>query len=151
MAALTYTATDTVNPPRLNHSGVTTVVARYTHGGATSLSASDLIYMVRVPNKVQILDGYITGTCGGDATVWDVGVSSQGTFTDNNLGAALTLSETSALKRFNGISLPVKISLTDDASPLSTWVILTRTSGTSTATASIVLTLSYAPLNVVNS
>ena len=151
MAIATYTATDTVNPPRLNHSGVTTVVARYTHGGATSLSASDLIYMVRVPNKVQILDGYITGTCGGDATVWDVGVSSQGTFADNNLGVALTLSETSALKRFNGINLPVKISLSDDASPLSTWVILTRTSGTSTATASIVLTLSYAPLNVVNS
>lgn len=149
MAALTYTATSTT-AVRLNERGVTYAMATYTHGGATSLSASDIIYMVKVPTGCMILDGYISGTAGGDAMVFDVGIipgGSGGTsLTDNNLAAALTLSATAQMVRFNA-ALPLRISTSDDAVPYN-WVQLTRTSGTSTATASIVILVAYAPISV---
>lgn len=149
MAALTYTATSTT-ATRLNERGVTYAVATYVHNGATSLSASDVIYMVKVPTGCLILDGYISGTAGGDAMIFDVGIipgGSGGTsLTDNNLAAALTFSETAAIKRFNA-ALPLRISTSDDAVPYN-WVQLTRTSGTSTATASLVIVVAYAPVSV---
>lgn len=149
MAALTYTATSTT-AARLNERGVTIATAIYNHNGATSLSASDIIFMVKVPTGVVILDGYMAGTAGGDAMLFDVGIIPGGsggtTLTDNNLAAALTLSETSQMKRFNAGTLPLRISVSDDQVPYN-WVQLTRTSGTSTATASITLVIEYAPIS----
>ena len=147
MAAATYTATDRPEPPRLVHISDTFARGTYTHNGATSLSASDLVFLTKIPTGVYILDGYIKGTTGGDATVWKVGVSGGGG-ADTTLNAAATLSATAGLKPFDG-NLPFKVSVSDDAANRFVWVYLTRTSGTSTATASIDFVINYAPLGAV--
>lgn len=145
MAALTYTATDRPEPPRLVHISDTFARAQYVHNGATSLSGSDLIFMTKIPTGVWILDGYITGTTGSTANIFKVGVSGGGG-TETTLGGALTLGATAAMKRFDGATLPFKVSVSDDAANRFVWVYLTHTSGTSTNTANISLVVNYAPI-----
>lgn len=143
MASITGTfATAT---PRLSVEGVTVARGQYTAGGAT-VSVSDTYLMVKVPNGATIIDGYISGTVGTAATIFEVGVGG----TDNNIGAAMTLSATAQLVRFNAGGLPVKVSLSDDAVPQWAWVGVTVASSASVcATASINLVVNYvAPGNI---
>ena len=148
MAVGTFTATDTPNPPRLVEIAATFARAAWTNDAAGSLSASDIVFMMRVPAGVWILDGYISGTTGGDGTVWKVGVTGING-TEGMLATGLTLSATAQMKRFNGLTLPFKTSVSDDAVNRFVWLYLTRTSGTSTATASIQLVANYAPVGAV--
>lgn len=145
MAALTYTATDRPEPPRLVHISDTFARAAYLHNGGTSLSGSDLIYMCKIPTGVYILDGYITGTTGSTANIFKVGISGGGG-SETTLAAALTLGATASMKRFDGSALPYKVSVSDDAANRFVWAYLTHTSGTSTNTANITLVVNYAPI-----
>lgn len=145
MAAWTATATDTVNPPRKYHGGETVARAQYVHNGATSFSASDIIFMCRIPHGVYINDGYISGVVPSDATVFKIGISGGGG-AESTLNAAATLSATSQMVRFNGGGLPFKISLSDSATQRFVWLYLTRTSGTATATASIQVVVKYSAI-----
>lgn len=133
------TGTFATAAPRLAVDGVTVARGQYTANGVT-VSVSDTYLMVKVPNGATIIDGYISGTHGSTAGIFKVGVIG---VADNNLGATMTLSATAQLVRFNGGELPVKISMSDDAVPQWRWVGLTFASGTSTATASIQLVVSY--------
>lgn len=142
MASVTGTfATAT---PRLSHEGVTVARGQYTANGAT-VSVSDSYLLVKVPNGATIVDGYISGTHGSTACIFEIGVKNDaGTFVDNNLGAAMTLSATAQLVRFNSGSLPVKVSLSDDAVPQWAWVVATvATSASVCTTASINLVVKY--------
>ncbi len=148
MAAGTYTATDTPNAARLVEISDTFARASFNLNGSGSLSASDIVYMARIPTGVRLIDGYISGTTGGQGTVWKVGVTGING-TDTILASALTLSDTAQMKRFDGGSMPFKVSVSDDAVQRFAWVYLTRTSGTSTATASIQLVVNYAPVGAI--
>lgn len=155
MAAWTLTSTDVGQPVRLNDDCVTTKYVSFTLGAAASLSASDVILLARVPDQCTITDWHIAGTAGGDATVFKLGVGSSGGGTggagsagESGLSGGITFSATAqSFRRTTGA--PYKVSLSDDAMPQWTWVYLVRTSGTSTATASIQLTLTYARDGVV--
>lgn len=134
----TVTGTFATATPRLSHEGVTAARGQYTAGGAT-VSVSDTYLMVKVPNGATIIDGYISGTVGTAATLFEVGIAG----TDNNLGSAMTLSATAQLVRFN-TALPLKVSLSDDAVPQWSWVAVTVASSASVcATASINLVVKY--------
>ena len=148
MAAGTFTATDTPSQPRLVEISDTFVRAVWTCGAAGSLSASDIVYMAKIPAGVYVLDGYISGTTGGDGTVWKIGCTGING-TEDILATGLTLSATAQMKRFNGLTLPFKTSVSDDAVNRFVWIYLTRTSGTSTATASIQLVANYAPVGAI--
>jgi hypothetical protein len=150
MAAWTLTSSDVTGPIRLEHTGLTVKNVSFTLGAAQSLSASDVILLTRVPNDVNILDWTLRGTAGGDGQVFKLGVGvaqggtgGAGAAGETALSAALTLSATA--QTFRGSGAVSKVSLSGDAELLWTWVYLTRTSGTSTATASIQLTLYYVP------
>ena len=140
MAGTTYTMSDQLAIPRLSETGIT--VARATRTSIVTLSASDIILGVKIPSGVFIIDGYISGTVDNTATVFKVGV--QG-LTDNNLGTLLTLSTTAGLKRFDGASLPVQLSMSDDNVLQYSYVTLTVNSSASlTQSSSINLVVEYA-------
>lgn len=136
----TITGTFANATPRLNWEGLTVARGQYNANGVT-VSASDTYLMVKVPNGATIIDGYISGTAGNTATVFEVGVMG----VDNNIAATSTLSATAQLVRFNNGGLPLKVSLSDDAVPQWSWVFVTVASTASaTATASIQLVVTYA-------
>jgi hypothetical protein len=134
----TVTGTFANASPRLSYEGMTVARGQYTANGVT-VSVSDTILMVKVPNGATIIDGYISGTAGSGAIVFEIGVAG----TDNNLAAALTLSATAQLGRFNNGGLPYKVSLSDDAVPQWSWVTATVASGSACTTASINLVVKY--------
>lgn len=136
MASLT--ASSATAPVRLSETGINVAKATYTAGGATT-SLSDTILFVKVPHGATIIDGYLSGHAGSGAVIFEVGV--QGT--DNNLGSALTLSATAGKKDFNGGSMPVRVSLSDDAYPQWTYVFATVAGGSVTTTASLQLVVTY--------
>lgn len=134
----TFTMSDQNAVPRSVHVGSNFAKGVYTAGG--TLTASDIILGVKVPHGAEIVGGYISGHVDNAACVLKVGVSGA----DTALLSAGTLSATAQLTRFNGGSLPRKISLSDDANPQWQHVFLTVNSGgTDTATASIVLVVEY--------
>lgn len=129
--------------PRLSYDGPTVARGQYIANGAT-VSVSDAYLVVKVPNGATIIDGYISGNVGTAATVFKVGTVGTGQ-SDSALGTGMTLSATAQLVRFNGGSLPYKVSLSDDAVPQWAWVAVTVNSSASVcATASINLSITYA-------
>lgn len=138
MAAFTLTASDQNAAVRGHHNGLNVIYRTFTLNGAASLSASDVILVARIPNQAWLVDAYISGTTGGDATIWKLGTS----VSDCALIALGTLSATAQLKRADR-PLPFKVSLSDDAVPQNAWLFATRISGTSTATASIQFVVQY--------
>lgn len=138
MATLTGTFANAT--PRLSYEGGTFARGEYVANGRT-VSASDTYLMVKVPNGATIIDGYISGTAGNTATVFEVGVMG----VDNNIAALLTLSATAEVRRFNAGGLPLRVSLSDDAVPQWSWMFVTVAStGSATNTASIQLVVEYA-------
>lgn len=141
MAVWTLTSSDGIlQLPRLNQTGVTVAKAIFNLEAQQSLSASDIIFCIKIPNQTWLLDGYITGTAGGDGTVFKLGTAAD----DDCCIKGGTLSATTQMKRFDASVLPFKVSLSDSANPQYTWLFLTRASGTSTATASINVFVTYA-------
>lgn len=134
----TFTASDQLATPRAVHAGLNVVRATYTQNGAT-LSTSDIILAVRVPHGALVIDGYISGTSGAAATILKAGI----TGADNALLSLGTLSATAQVRRFDGGSLPLRISLSDDAVPQWTWAFLTMNSGSLTVTGSIQFVIEY--------
>lgn len=142
--ATTHTASGASAQPRLYHGGVTATRAKFNANGAT-ISASHIILMCKIPNHVWVLDGYVSGVSGAADTVFKVGV-----VTESDCSAALTLSSTaSALKRFDAVGLPFKVSLSDSANPQYTWLYMTHTSGTTTTTHSFQVCVQYAATGAV--
>lgn len=141
MAVQTLTASEQTAAPRSVHVGVYAVKAKFQLDGAASLSASDVIFAVKIPNQTWILDGYIKGTVGGSTNSFKVGTQQD----DDACGTALTLSETSQMRRFNdsagtGVNasvLPFKVSLSDSAAQQFSWLRLEFSGVSATATASI--------------
>jgi len=136
----TVTCSDQLATPRASHIGEIVARGTYTQSGAT-MSASDIVLAVKVPNGAMILDGYISGTSGAAATIFKAGVQSG---TETQLLSLGTLSATAQLTRFNGGSLPFKVSLSDDANPQYTWVYLTCNATSATVTGSIQVVVRYA-------
>lgn len=149
MAVFTVTASDAVAFVRSNATGIATV---RTHLAGSQLpasfSASDIVLIAKIPNKATIIEFWMAGIVPGDGTVFKVGTAAD----DDAVGAALTLSGTSALRRTGGMTggdgsattMPFKVSLSDDANPQWTYLFATRVSGTATNTCSIQFVVTYA-------
>lgn len=142
MAVFTVTASDSLAFVRQTETGESVV---RTHLGGSQLpasfSASDIVLIAKIPNQATITDFWLAGIVPSDATVFKVGTSAD----DDAISAALTLSATAAVKRFDaGATMPFKVSLSDDANPQWTYLFATRVSGTSTNTCSIQFVVKYA-------
>lgn len=136
--ATTRTASSQFAAPRASHEGLTVAKATITVAG--TVSASEVILAIKIPHGATVLDGYISGMCNEGAHVWKVGTAAD----DDFAGALLTLSATAQMKRFDGGSMPFKVSLSDDANPQWTWLKLEKVSGSATTTASIQVVVNYA-------
>jgi hypothetical protein len=142
MAVFTVTASDATALPRLVHTGETVVRTHLnTAMLPASFSASDIILIAKIPNKVLITDFYASGFVGGDGTVFHIGTAAN----ENAVTSAMTFSATAELKRANSPNLPYKVSLSDDAQPQWTYLFAARASGTSTSTCSLQFVVKYAP------
>lgn len=130
--ATTFTASSQSATPRRVHVGAFPVRATYTANG-TTISTSDIVLCMKIPTGTWVLDGYISGTAGSGASNLKVGLGS----TDNNLLSLGTLSATAGIKRFDGGTLPIKVSVSDDATTRYQYVFITHNGGSLTATHSI--------------
>jgi hypothetical protein len=114
----TFTASVQTATPRVVHTGVIPAYGTFTLNGAQSTSVSDLMFMVRIPDRAWIVNGYVTGTIGNVASTLKVGTSAD----DDCCIAAATISLTSQMSRFNSAVLPFQVSISDDAEPKWTWL-----------------------------
>lgn len=140
---LTYTASDQSAQPRMKETGAVVAMGRYQ--STTTLSVSDIVFMVKVPHGSTIIDGYISGTIDNAGTIVKLGIiAGAGTLVDNNLFTG-TLSATAVITRFTGTSLPIKVSLSDDAVPRFAWLTLTvNTNASLTVSSSFTVVVEYA-------
>ena len=132
----TLTASTWLRQPIKLESGVTAVAGTVQYNGST-VSASHIVFLAKVPNGATITNGYIAGTSPNDADIWKIGI----TGSESALSAAATLSATA--QRVSMIKTPVKVSLSDSANPQYVTVYLTHTSGTATATGSLSFLIEY--------
>jgi len=136
--AATFTATGYNVTPRLLHAGVTAQSFNFSYAGR-SASISDVIYIGRLQHGCRVIGGWVKGKpgCDGNST-WKVGIPGNDVF----FGPALSIS-TSICTRLEAISgYPKSVSLSSDAEGLLyVPVIVTKTTGTSTVTGSIQVTL----------
>lgn len=144
MAALTFTATTLPDQPRVNaDGGPVAQSAKYV--ATATLSASDVIQMIRLPEGARILDGYLSGKVGGTTSlIVKVGVGAAAA-TDDDLIAAITLSGTTKLTRFDGSAgLPyVTPTIAAATYPKYNWLTVTGSSGSFTGSVSIQITVIY--------
>lgn len=144
MAVNTITASDITAQPRLSHEGLTTVRATANVGGA-STTLSDIYLMCKLPSHVWVIDGYLSGTHAVTASTFKVGISGD----DNAFLTLASISGTSQVTRFNGDTLPYKVSLSDSANPQWIYCFATMIAGSSTLTSSINLVIQYAKTGAV--
>lgn len=116
--ARTVTASVQTAVPRVIHTGVIPAYATFTNDATFSTSTSDLLLMVRVPDRAWITNGFIAGTIGNVASLVKVGTSGD----DDCCLVAGTLSATSQRQNFNAATLPFQVSLSDDVEPKWTWL-----------------------------
>lgn len=154
MAALTFTASDQLAQPRSNPDGLN--VARVSYVGlAVSLSVSDVILMVKLPEGAVIIDGYLSGKVGAVASMIIKAGILPGTATDddfiangaviNGTASTTTLSGTTKLIRFDGnAGLPYVLPAIAAATyPKYTYATVTMVSGSSTGSVSLQMTVVY--------
>jgi hypothetical protein len=138
--AATFTATGYNATPRALHAGVSVQTFNFSYAGR-SASVSDVIFIGRLPNGVQVIDGWISGKPGSDGScTWKVGIPGNDVF----FAPAAVSITTSGNTIFTGqaTKYPKQISLSADAEGLLYQpVIVTKSTGTSTATGSIQLVL----------
>lgn len=125
--------------PRDIHAGLQTAYGYYTAGGVT-LSAGDVIQMVKVPNGAVIVHRAISGVAGAAAVGLNIGDGG-----DGDRYGHVTLSATAHYHIGNAAAgHGYQYSLSDDATVRYDTVDLTIDSVSSaTATCSIVLTVTY--------
>lgn len=114
----TFTASVQSAPPRVVHTGVIPAYGTFTNGASFSTSTSDMLLMVRIPDRAWIIGGYIAGTVSSVGATVKVGTSAD----DDCCIAVASLSATSQQTRFNSAVLPFQVSLSDDAEPKWTWL-----------------------------
>jgi len=140
--AATFTATGYNATPRVQPSGALSAqVFNFSYAGR-SASVSDVIYIGRLQaNNVRVVDGWLTGKPGSDAScTWKVGIPGNDVFFTP---AAISIT-TSGNTRFSGLATayPKTPSLSADAEGLLyVPIIVTKSTGTSTATGSLQLVL----------
>jgi hypothetical protein len=146
MAGQTFTATTLPDQPRNMADGINIATAKYV-ALTTSLSVSDVINMLRIPEGATILDGYISGKVSSTtalATIVKVGMGNAAA-TDDDFLATATLSSTTKMIRFDGSSgLPYKIADIAAATyPKWSWLTVTCVSASTTASVSIQVCVTY--------
>jgi hypothetical protein len=114
----TFTASSQSATPRVNHTGVIPATASFHLNAAQSTSVSDLILLVKIPDRAFITNGYVSGTIGNVASAVKIGTSAD----DDACLVLGTLSLTSQRTNFNATTLPFQVSLSDDAEPKWTWL-----------------------------
>lgn len=114
----TFTASSQTAVPRVVHTGTIPAYATFSLNGAQSTSVSDMMLMVRIPDRAWIVNGYITGTIGNVGTTVKVGTTAD----DDCCIANASISLTSQMNRFNSPVLPFQVSISDDAEPKWTWL-----------------------------
>lgn len=141
MAVKTLTSTAGVAAvPRLHHIGETVVWADYS--GQGSLSASDVILMIKVPDQVDITDGALIGSYGTAAgNTFKLGVDADD---DAIITAGTSFSDAAILLRANAPTLPFRVSLstTADIQRGWTWCKITGVVMQPIASASVSMSLS---------
>lgn len=145
MATTTLTGASSAVLPRLAHTGINVVQQVYTGAGAT-LSASDILLSVKIPNRATVVDAYIRGHGGATTTILKLGDSGS----DGRFGL-FTLIATDTLVRPTGAtSFPYTYALSDDAvNQFATLQITVSSAPSPTATSSFVLVVFYtAPGNI---
>ncbi|HEU4344819.1 MAG TPA: hypothetical protein VFU31_24990 [Candidatus Binatia bacterium] len=112
MAVKTLTSTAGIAAvPRLHHQGEVVVWADYS--GQGSLSLSDVILMVKVPDQVDITDGALIGSYGTAAgNTFKLGVDADDAAI---ITAGTSFSNTAILLRANAATLPFRVSLSSTA------------------------------------
>ena len=149
MAALTFTATLTPSQPRDLADGINIATAKYINLTG-SLSASDVVLMLKLPEGATIIDGYLSGKIGGVAScVVKMGIGGAAA-TDDDLIAAVTLSATTKLTRLDGTAgLPYQTPAIAAATyPKYNWLTVTGASGSFTASISIQVAVTYTTGNL---
>lgn len=143
MAATTFTSTNgATRIAPLPHTGVQAWTAKYVRVQTATLSTSDEVLMMKLPNHITILDAFIRADTKSTVSgKFKVGVAG----TDNNLIETFSGSDGGVMVRSAGIDLPVEVSLSDSGDNVYTWVKLTVNSGatTTSATVSFALTVYY--------
>lgn len=114
----TFTASSQTATPRVVHTGVIPAYATFTNGATFSTSTSDLLFMVRIPDRAWITNGYLCGTHPSVAALVKVGTAAD----EDCCLVAGTLSATSQRQNFNAATLPFQVSLSDDVEPKWTWL-----------------------------
>lgn len=144
MAGQTFTATTLIDQPRVISDGVNIMTAKYVAVTAT-LSVSDIIAMIKIPEGAVIIDGYVSGkssTTTNLAQMIKVGIGFAAA-TDDDLVALTTISGTTKLTRFDGSGgLPYSTpAIAAGTFPKFNWLTVTCVSSAST-TASVSLQVS---------
>ncbi len=144
MAGQTFTASTTLDQPRNLSDGINIATAKYVALTAT-LSVSDIIAMLKIPELATIVDGYVSGKVSSTtalATVIKVGLGFAAA-TDDDFLAAATLSSTSQLTRFTG-PLPYLVPTIAAATyPKFHWLTITGVTASTTASVSIQVCVTY--------
>ncbi len=135
-----------MDQPRVISDGINIMTAKYV-ATATTLAVSDIIAMIKVPEGATIVDGYISGKVSSTtalATVLKVGFGFA-TATDDDLLATATVSSTTQLTRFAGSSgLPYLTPTIAAATyPKYNWLTVTCISGSTTASVSLQVCITY--------
>lgn len=146
MAGQTFTATTTPDQPRNISDGINIATAKYV-AVSTTLSVSDVIQMIRLPEGATVIDGYISGKVSSTtalATIVKVGIGNAAA-TDDDFLATATLSSTTKMIRFDGSSgLPYATPAIAAATyPKYNWLTVTCVSASATASVSIQVTVTY--------
>ena len=158
MAAGTFTGSE-VFALKQNHTGENVIRSRWAFPvGGQSLSASDIVFMARVPNRAIVTDWVLWGGNAGVTTaLWKLGILggvaltdpiTGRSITDDQMIAAASLTAGNAYRMFQTIAVnaangPFQVSLSDDNVQQFVWVGCTFTSGSTTATGSLNLYLKY--------
>lgn len=135
MAATTFTSTDGLSRiAPLPHTGVAAWTSHYTRVQTTTLSTSDEVLMMKLPNHITILDALIRAdTKSTTSGKFKVGVAG----TDNNIIETFSGSDGGVTVRASGAAMPFEVSLSDSGDNVYTWVKLTVNSGATTTSASV--------------
>ena len=154
-----------VNPVKSLHAGPNVVRSRY----IGSISTSDAILMVQVPNRATIIDWKLMGGNAGAASTgtYLVGITpaavdairsitaSQDAFhaglslTSGGLGGAFmvtgsgSVSASIVILSFAARTIPFKVSVSDDAANQFVWCAVTLSAGSQTGTHSLDMILTY--------
>ena len=121
----TFTASQNQSEVRAVHAGVNVVRARADI--ATTGTASSVVLLVKVPNKAVIVDYMWYVDDGGADNTWDLGFvnpASGSTLTQSSLRSALSSTSGTHVHGSN-LTLPYRISLSDDAVQQWIWVAAT--------------------------